>query len=470
MFLALSACSTSQKEKSSEEGTTATRHPVFSPSPHIYNFIAQSKPQAHTEKSAMIQYDIWQETVDLDIKNMPLTTLLTGLSQRLSFNYSIAIQSDKAINYQGKKVALSTLFNQVAAQIDMRAEFNNDSVVFLSNAPYWKSHSIPILNMQRQSASALSFNQNINSALNTKKAGTEIHNQFKHQFWEDIQRNTERLVGNKESVIVNPEAGLITALASQYMHIQLDQYISQIVATQKRQVILDVAIIEIELSEDNQQGIQWNAVLGNNTLSQNTPVIPSISGQLNTFINAPNADLSTQISWFNQFGSSKVLSSPQLQVINNQTAVLKVVDNLVYFTIDSITSLNQNTSVTNFNTKANTIPVGLILSLTPFIEHSGMVTLNIRPILSRMSGVVRDPHPLLADRGVVSEIPIIQERELESVLRVKSGEIAIIAGLIQQSTQDQKSYLPYLQSLGNKQNGKRNTELVIFIRPTVLEI
>jgi general secretion pathway protein D len=178
------------------------------------------------------------------------------------------------------------------------------------------------------------------------------------------------------------------------------------------------------------------------------------------------------------FGDVKVLSSPKVMAINNQSALLKVVDNEVYFTTDVETvpgSVNQNALVT-VDTEINTVPVGFVMSVTPFIDQNDVVTLNVRPTISRIIDFVADPNPELARAGVVSEIPVIQVREIESVLKIENGDTAVIGGLMQDQIDKSTVGVPLLSSIPlvgglfrYQDDSYVKSELVIFIRPVVTE-
>jgi general secretion pathway protein D len=164
-------------------------------------------------------------------------------------------------------------------------------------------------------------------------------------------------------------------------------------------------------------------------------------------------------------------------VLNNQTAVLKVVDNRVYFTIKADTVTNQTTSITTFTTTQNVVPIGFIMNVTPQISDVDMVTLNMRPTVTRIIRTVNDPNPALAalNPRVVSSIPVTQTREMESVLKVASGQTAILGGLMLDSFEGKRdglplaSRVPVLGDLVSYRNDKASkTELVIFIRPVVV--
>jgi len=181
------------------------------------------------------------------------------------------------------------------------------------------------------------------------------------------------------------------------------------------------------------------------------------------------------VKMLQEFGNVKVLSSPKIMAINNQTALLKVVDNIVYFTLEADTVSNQTTSTTTFTSTPHTVPVGFVMSVTPQISRDDAVTLNVRPTISRVTGFVNDPNPDLARQNIVSRIPQIQVREMESVLRVRSGQVAVLGGLIQDSIDLNDQGIPGLSDIkivGNAFNYRNNrikkSELIIFLRPRVV--
>ena len=165
-----------------------------------------------------------------------------------------------------------------------------------------------------------------------------------------------------------------------------------------------------------------------------------------------------------------------MMVLNSQTAVLKVVDNLVYFVVDVVQGSTSNGVVTpaTFTTVPNTIPVGVWMSVTPQVNENNVVTLNVRPTIARQSGSKRDPNPNFKE--VANFIPEIQVREMESVLQIPSGSTAVLGGLMQDEVYKNTDTTPGLRDLpfiGNifkgKNNASRKTELVIFLRPIVIQ-
>jgi general secretion pathway protein D len=274
--------------------------------------------------------------------------------------------------------------------------------------------------------------------------------------------------------------------------------------------LIEATIAEVQLSDQYQQGINWQKFGSGGFSAAQQPLGPaplpggSIPGSGPGGVTfppsstpAPNpslavlqyvsssatsflGNLSVAVSLLESFGTVKVLSSPKLSVLNNQTAFLKVVDNRIYFTIGvQITpgnSLTGTAALVTYTSTPATVPVGFVMSVTPSIDESGMVMMDVRPTISRIIDYVNDPNPQLAQANVVSKIPEIQTREIESLLRVKSGDIAVMGGLMQDATNNTSDEVPgvgRIPWLGNlfkyKNDNHTKSELVIFLRPVVIK-
>ena len=192
-----------------------------------------------------------------------------------------------------------------------------------------------------------------------------------------------------------------------------------------------------------------------------------------------DTDLSAMLSLLESFGTLRVLSSPKISVLNNQASVLKVVDNKVYFSITvtpgTAATANVPGTAATYSTNINTVPIGFLMNVVPQISESSEVTLNLRPTISRITGYATDPNPVLAQNNLVNRIPEVQTREMESVLRVQSGDIAILGGLMQDSRNNNSDEVPGLNRLPGlsdlfkyRNDNSSKSELVIFLRPTVL--
>jgi MSHA biogenesis protein MshL len=291
------------------------------------------------------------------------------------------------------------------------------------------------------------------------------------------------------SVIANREVGLLTIRASARQHEKIQEFLDLVLLSARRQVLIEATIVEVRLNNSYQQGIDWGIFTGGwqlfggglyrNAVQALVPPPVPVAGALtaaptaSSFVGQYNSNtLRVSLQLLETFGNVRVLSSPRISAINNQTAVLKVVENVVYFTVASQTSQAQTTALTTVTTTAQTVPVGIVLNVTPQVSENDTVLLNVKPSISRIAARVRDPNPLLT---VANEIPQIAIREMESVIKLSSGQIAVMGGLISDELQDNSdtipgvNRLPFLGDLfSNKNIQNTKSELVIFMRPLVI--
>lgn len=295
------------------------------------------------------------------------------------------------------------------------------------------------------------------------------------------------------SVIANPENGIITVRATGKQHEKIQEFIDQIMANARRQVLIEATVVEVQLNDQYQQGINWSLLQRGGTGFQlrqaatgqsgaGTGLIAGNTASLFTldYINPASrlGNLAASVSLLESFGKVKVLSSPKLSVMNNQTAILRVVDNLVYFVINVTTTAPTSTSsaFSTFATTPNTVPIGFTMSVTPQINDTGTVQINLHPSISRLLGYVNDPNPSLATAGVVSRIPVTSTREMESILKIENNQIAVMGGLMQDEATNNTDAIPGLSNIPvagnlfkNRNDTTTKTELVIFLRPVVIK-
>jgi general secretion pathway protein D len=314
---------------------------------------------------------------------------------------------------------------------------------------------------------------------NVQESGTTI-----------VRRTTFR---EAAAVIVNPEAGIVSVRATSRQHERIGEFLVQVAASAHRQVLIEATIAEVTLSDRYQQGVNWQSLRSLRPGSRSAgfsvaerPTGLDAAGQPpdpfaavgNAFLLnyvAPGLGITATLSLLETFGKVKVISSPKLSVVNNQTAVLKVVDNLVYFTIKADTTTNQTTTTTTYTTNLYSVPVGLVMNVTPQVAANDSVLLNLRPSISRQYATIEDPNPDLQRLSIRNRIPVIRTREMESVIRVDSGNIVVMGGLMEDGTNEALDSVPGLSSLPllgnlfkNRDETRSKTELIVFLRPLVV--
>jgi general secretion pathway protein D len=283
-----------------------------------------------------------------------------------------------------------------------------------------------------------------------------------------VRRSTFR---EAASVIVNPETGVIAVRATHRQHERINEFIEQVTSTARRQVLIEATIVEVALRDGYEQGIDWTQLISGGTFQ----LINRIGNTVNLSYNK-DSNPRALISFLDTFGTTKVLSSPRLSVLNNQTALLKVVENYVYFNVkaDTTSTANVGTS-TVYTTTPQTVSVGLVMSVTPQIGDGDIITLNVRPTITSVGKEIADPNPDLKKAGIENLVPVIRTREIESLLRVGNGQIAVLGGLMEERIDYRTQRVPIVgqiplagELLTNRNNLAQKSELVVFLRPVVI--
>jgi general secretion pathway protein D len=291
---------------------------------------------------------------------------------------------------------------------------------------------------------------------------------------------------NTASIIANPESSIVTIRATARQHQEVRNFLEYVRTRSLYQVMIEATVVEVSLNDDYQAGVDWASLSRDNGqidfLQSVTGLnLSSTPAAMLTIDKSAGPDaVSTTMRMLSEFGDLRVLSSPKIMALNNQAAMLRVVDNKVYFTITAeggtAATATSPAVAPTYTTTINTVPVGFVMSVTPQISENDQVTLNVRPTISRIVRYVNDPSPVLADAGVINAVPEIQIREIESILKVYSGDVAVLGGLMQDSLENTSAGLPgvsRVRGLGNlfsyKSESAVKTELIVFIRPVVIK-
>jgi MSHA type pilus biogenesis protein MshL len=298
---------------------------------------------------------------------------------------------------------------------------------------------------------------------------------------------------SKNEVVINAVAGTVSVQGTDKQQALIQQYLDSVGSSSQRQVLIEATIVEVSLSDNYQAGVDWSRLatsIGNGVnFTQQLLGAPPQGGPSGLTIGYTNpnsrvGNINATIRLLEQFGNTRVLSSPKLMALNNQTAILKVVNNVVYFNVQAQSNSNQTQTTTSYTSTALTVPVGLIMSVLPQITDTGTVNLTVRPTISRITSFVNDPNPALTQTStgqpltnpIVNPVPQVQVREMESVLQASSGQTIILGGLMQDDVQRNRDALPGLGRLpspvGDVFSYRNETvsknELIIFIKPTVV--
>lgn len=297
------------------------------------------------------------------------------------------------------------------------------------------------------------------------------------------------------SYAIHKQAGLLTIHGTSQQHKLVKDYLTRLKRRITAQVLIEAKVLEVRLHDQFKTGINWRAIAGDfnfaaplmdSAIQVASPPYTTLSVATQNMgaMGVVNQKFGALLQMIEHFGTVRTLSNPRLTVINNQPAVLKVAENKVYFQVKYeqrfITNQNGEVSLSNtFATESSihTIPIGFVMSVHPSIDlDTDEVILTLRPSITKSSTSVTDPAVSIADKSVVSSIPVVEVREMDSVLKLQSGQIAVLGGLMQENVQNSETGLPGLGDiplLGNlfkaKVDDREVTELVIFLQATIIE-
>lgn len=315
--------------------------------------------------------------------------------------------------------------------------------------------------------------------------GTRISTVTESDFWQDLQRALMMIVADGEGhqVITNPSAGLVMVRANGDTLRQVQDYLQRTELIMQRQVILEAKVLEIALSEGYQQGINWADVQSAAGRSDYFTA-QSLSGQLirpselgGLFSATVRAgDFTGLIQLLGEQGNVQTLSSPRIATINNQKAVIKVGTDEFFVTDIDFNDNNSAIAATDrTSTSVELTPFfsGISLDVTPQIADDGSVTLHVHPSVSEVTD--QEKVITIGERDVTLPLARSTVRETDSVIRAQSGQIVVIGGLIQTTSEENNASVPFFNRLPvvgelfrQRNFRSRKSELVILLRPIVV--
>ena len=250
------------------------------------------------------------------------------------------------------------------------------------------------------------------------------------------------------------------------------EFLEAVEGSVQRQVMIRAKVVDVTLSDDFQMGINWSAVI--DALGLNLKA--GLSGgkifqQPGTTIfetTLTDGDFSILLRAMSQQGDVNILSSPQISVMNNQKAAMKVVTTEVFFDVQS--TIDQDTDERTTSATRKTLDIGLVLEVTPQISADGQVMMNIHPIITEQIG-----ESTFESEDLTLTSPVVAVRETNTVVKVRDGHTIVLAGLIQEKKSETRTKVPFLGDIPGfgrlfrqTERTKRKSELVIFLTPTVL--
>lgn len=434
-----------------------------------------------TPYSMLVHPDV-TGTLTLNLKNVTVPEAMEAI--RALYGYEYEVQGKRIIVpspvAQTRIYQMNALAMQRKGMSDMRVVSGSVSLSSGSGAGGTGINGMP--------ASA-------SKSLETSSVQTSTDSKF----WEEVSASLKILAGEGGSVVVSPQSGIIIVKAMPASLRTVEKYLHAAELVNGRQVMLEAKILEVQLNDGYQSGINWAQLNGaqyktavganaNNldivgraisgtlgqTLSANIPgATGSAAGLFSIAFN--DGDFAAVINLIKSQGAVHVLSSPRIATLNNQKAVLKVgTDDYFVTEITGGTIGTLTTPPTPPNVTLQPFFSGIALDVTPQIDETDNITLHVRPSVS----IVKEKTKVV-ELGTLGELvlPLASSSitETDSVVRLKDGKIVAIGGLMNQSFDDSKNRIPLLgeipvlgQLFGNTSQSSQKRELVVLIKTTLI--
>lgn len=472
-----------------------------------------------------------QRRFDLVVQNAPAREIFMGLGMSAGENVILSPQVSGTLTLNLHHVTMEEALRAIRAAYGYQYEFQGRQIVIYPPEPETRIYQINYLDISRSAKSQLtvagtelSSGNNNNGgvigqgmAFGQTKPSAEVKTDSSSDFWKTLVPALEMMTGKEGKIIVSPLSGVVVVRAMPDRQREVRAFLHHLTNGLERQVILEAKILEVQLSSGFQAGINWSAVTGNVQLNQLAP--SSTNGNFNTNGYTPTQSITTAGGTANNIGQLapgllplmntvqpfggvfnavisggkgfnailealgtqgkvKVLSSPRVATLNNQTAVIKVGTDNIY-----VTNVQTNSGATGaIGTTVINQPTpvlsplfsGVALDVTPAIGADGMVTLYVHP---SVTSITTQPSIFTVGNQTYN-LPLASSsvREVDTVVRAESGQVIVIGGLMKTDEHDTHSGIPLLQDLPylgylfkSTQQTAVKSELVVLIKPIVVE-
>ena len=458
-------------------------------------------------------------------ENMNARQTITEMSNLAGLNVFIANDIEGNVSFVAKDRPFLDILKDICGSLNLKYTIQGNSVKIEKDVPITKVYNVQFLNMQREMQSSVAIstdlfmNQSISAAdkttTDTSSSVTnngskcEVSGIAKNDFWTELEVTLKSIIGENENCYISfhKQGGLVTVHAPESKQREVQEYLKTLKENSEEQVLIEAKILEIDLNDEYHNGINWDIFSKNNwivmknatssvdnliTMGADHTTIKNIKDAAGTVTGTKETSKFNMVSGLlEKFGAVKTLSSPRLTVLNNQSAILKVARNEVIYLPEiqkQYSNVLNGQNADYVSTTLHTIPIGLIMSVQPSIDRkNNSILLTIRPTISEANSYADVPiyyngststsNNENSSKLVIAtqKIPIVNIREMDSVLKLKSGQIVVMGGLMKEQSMNNRSGLPGTQETGLEfitgSNDKTThvTELVIFLKATIMK-
>jgi MSHA biogenesis protein MshL len=459
---------------------------------------------------------------DLTVSNAPARQVLMGLVEGTPYSMVVHPDVRGTVSLNLKDVTVPEAINSIRHVYGY--EYRREGNRFLVYGRDMQTRLFPVnyLNVSRKgrsdtrvvsggSGQAASGASSTDSGGSSGASNVQVETQSLSDFWKDLATTLTAMVGTEggRKVIVNPQVGVVIVRAMPEDLRLVEDFLGVTHANVNRQVVLEAKIIEVELNDRFQTGVNWAQIKNNYTIGQvgggsadlSTTGTTSAAGALGTLrpgtgsfsattpgtassafggvftIAAVAGNFTAFVDLLRAQGEVQVLSSPRISTVNNQKAVIKIGSDGYFATGGTAgTAATGTTPGTAGSVTLASFFSGIALDVTPQIDEENNILLHIHPAVSNVTQQDKS-FAGLGTGGIPLTLPLALSaiQESDNMVRAQSGQIIVIGGLMKEGSTDENASVPILGDipiLGNLFKHKKVTrikkELVILLKPTVI--
>ncbi len=429
----------------------------------------------------------------IHINNKPLIQVLDSLLKSNDFHYTLQKDTLQVGFLLTKTFEISYIATTRVGSSNTDIVFSQDNQ---THSPYNTHTNAPLgfSNFEIESqAHKMAMNKATSNTQTMGKSGTKIYSIDEIDFWGELQNEiagvayapgdsyqpTTSELKNKKDIVINKAAGLLTITATPKQIKRVESYLATLNNKIQKQVLIDVYIFNIQHSNNQTYGIDWNEFykLGNlltlppNAEGSNNALTGVNNGDFAISIFSQGVSINRIVEFLQTYGKVQSVSNPKVLTLNNQPAIISVGSVLRYFQNTTYQTTTQGTSIQNLSQAFPSVFAGILLDVTPSVKNDKII-LKINPSITKTKDI-----SIENQTTALESPPNLSTKQLSSLVQVKDGEKIVLGGLIDKTEGQILRKLPILGDIpllkylfSYKKNIKETQEMVIIISPHIVRL
>lgn len=423
-----------------------------------------------------------EKLYSLTVRDADLKEVLFAFSKDNGVNIIVDPKIDGKVTVDLKKVTLNAALDAILRPFDLEYHQEGNLIRITRPRVETKTFSLNYLTTIRSGAASVSgiggsaggttTSTGSGGGVSTTSGGGSLVSQVKTEdkadLWTEIKEEMKNILSPEGKIMINKLSSTLVVTDYPKVLREVEKFLNKVEESVQRQVFIEAKVIEVQLNNAFQFGIDWRLVpniMGSGFggfFRQTLTGTSDFTANNRVQIGVSNADFNALIDALSTQGKVDILSNPRVSTLNNQKAIIKAAVEDVYFDVTVAAGTPPITTAT-----PKYITIGVILDVTPQIDSDGTIIMDIHPSVTERVRTASFP-------GTGQQAPVISVRETQTIVRVREGQTVLIAGLMQSKEKEELSGIPCLmnvpvagEAFRHTRKDKTKFEIVVLITPTI---